>query len=301
MGMGDGQHLVQHALQQGLALRIGQPVHGLARHGAHAVEGGIEGQLFPDGLLHLRVDAAMHACAVEVFRQQVEDRAALAVARHEADAALPQGADLARRHHARRPGGHAHGDAFERHHFTQHIGMAYAVLQAQEVRVRPDEMGNALQRGPRMGRLGEDQPQRGPCRELLGPRGMHAGLQQPLIGVAARAIAVQGLQQLVVHVDQGHVQADAGQPRTEQGAHGACAEDAYASCVFHGFVSCPGACAQATSTSTTMGLGWASARSSTSASSAAFSTCTPSQPWPRASATKSMSGSSVPSTFSPSR
>src|SRR2546427_8970663 len=66
--------------------------------------------------------------------------------------------------------------------------MAYAVLQAQEMRVRPDEMGNALQRGPRMGRLGEDQPQRGPCRELLGPRGTHAGLQQPLIGVAARAI-----------------------------------------------------------------------------------------------------------------
>src|SRR5256885_9351667 len=78
--------------------------------------------------------------------------------------------------------------------------MAYAVLQAQEMRVRPDEMGNALQRGPRMGRLGEDQPQRGPCRELLGPRGTHAGLQQPLIGVAARAITVQGLQQLVVHV-----------------------------------------------------------------------------------------------------
>lgn len=215
-------------------LMMAELIDGATRRRAQRVERRVERDLLPDRGPHVGIERAGEPRARQRVGHGRRERACRAVGRHHADRAGAVRAHVRGPGRIGRPRRHADQDALERHERIQRLDVAEPVLQRQHERVRRQQRAHAVERGARVQRFGENDQQiercvgRGGRGRIRGvrPHGLQrANAPFAAVVVDAQPVAADRIEMRIVHVDQRDGFAAFGQPRAEQRAHRAGAQN----------------------------------------------------------------------------
>jgi hypothetical protein len=211
---------------------------GASGDGAEGVEGGIEGDFFPDGGPDIGIGNGVEAGAVEERNGLAEHAAFVegamagvvgeggAIGVAHADLAAAVGGDVRGAEEVGGDGGDADEDAFAGDEGGDGFDVAQAVLEGEDPGGGSEEVARGQQGGRDLMGLGEEHQEVGNAGGFFGAAGgeVRDG-RGAAVGFEAEAVAADGVEVLLVDVEEGDGGTGFGEESAEEGAHGACAED----------------------------------------------------------------------------